>query len=745
MDGLAVIPADIALTQVSTSSPKVTLDPVTGAITVATVTPPGTYTVIYSICEKLNPTNCSTATATITVTPFINPVTESGTKPATGGTAITNVASNDMVNGEPAILVGSTSNATVSMNGIWPSGITLDPSTGAINVAVGTVPGTYPVTYQLCDKLTPQNCATMIDMVTVTASTDLSVVKTVDIAAPKVGQNVTFTITAKNNGPSDATAVIVKDVLPTGYTLVSAVPSIGTWTAPNWTIGSMSNGTTATLIIVAQVKVTGTYANTATIAGGESDPGAGNNSSTVIPIPEAVTDLSVVKNINKANPNVGDIVIFTISATNNGPSDATGVSLSDILPAGYTFVSATPSVGTWTTPIWTIGNLGNGITATLAIAAKVNDTGTYANTATLTGGQLDPTPANNASTVTPVVNHFPTANNDAITLVESGSVTGNASGNDHPSVDGGNVWTKATNPLHGTVTVKADGTYTYTPTPGYSGSDSFTYTITDANGDKSTATVIITVTPLSTYLLVNKHSSNVVQNSDGTFSMLYTLTLTNKMNAKMDSIHLTDDLTKVFTHGEEFTVTGITASGNLTSNGLYDGSSNINTISLTKVSYLAPNSSDSIMITLKINAHNYIGNIDNQATFDGTSSVIGKINNVYSDDPTNNGAVYPRPTVTEIPEIELVIPHAFSPNQDGHNDTYVVLHSNLLKLKFEVFNRWGNRVYLNNDYQNEWDGKGVDNFLGKDLPNGTYYYIIITTHSETNVVKKYSGYITLRR
>jgi len=54
-------------------------------------------------------------------------------------------------------------------------------------------------------------------------------------------------------------------------------------------------------------------------------------------------------------------------------------------------------------------------------------------------------------------------------------------------------------------------------------------------------------------------------------------------------------------------------------------------------------------------------------------------------------------------------------------------------------------VYLNNDYQNEWDGKGVDNFLGKDLPNGTYYYIIITTHSETNVVKKYSGYITLRR
>ncbi|MCB6099717.1 hypothetical protein, partial [Flavobacterium psychrophilum] len=46
---------------------------------------------------------------------------------------------------------------------------TLNPTTGAINVAVGTIPGVYPVTYQLCDKLTPQTCATIVDTVTVTA------------------------------------------------------------------------------------------------------------------------------------------------------------------------------------------------------------------------------------------------------------------------------------------------------------------------------------------------------------------------------------------------------------------------------------------------------------------------------------------------------------------------------------------------------------------------------------------------
>ncbi|MCB5984921.1 hypothetical protein LIT13_15100, partial [Flavobacterium psychrophilum] len=86
----------------------------------------------------------------------------------TGGVAILNVAANDVVNGLPATL-GVSGNATIATSGVWPSGITLNPATGAINVAVGTIPGVYPVTYQLCDKLTPQTCATIIDQVTVTA------------------------------------------------------------------------------------------------------------------------------------------------------------------------------------------------------------------------------------------------------------------------------------------------------------------------------------------------------------------------------------------------------------------------------------------------------------------------------------------------------------------------------------------------------------------------------------------------
>ncbi|MCB6077278.1 hypothetical protein, partial [Flavobacterium psychrophilum] len=132
----------------------ITLNPATGAINVAVGTIPGVYPVTYQLCDKLTPQTCATIIDQVTVTAVLNPVADSGvTAPSTGGEAIPNVAANDVVNGLPATL-GAAGNATVATSGVWPSGITLNPATGAINVAVGTIPGVYPVTYQLCDKLT---------------------------------------------------------------------------------------------------------------------------------------------------------------------------------------------------------------------------------------------------------------------------------------------------------------------------------------------------------------------------------------------------------------------------------------------------------------------------------------------------------------------------------------------------------------------------------------------------------------
>lgn len=128
-----------------------------------------------------------------------------------------------------------------------------------------------------------------------------------------------------------------------------------------------------------------------------------------------IADLSVNKTVNNTNPTVGSEVTFTITASNIGPDPASGVIVNDILPNGYTLVSATPSIGTWIAPNWNIGNLAVNATATLTIVARVNATGSYANTATISGAatQFDPVTSNNTSTVsiTPFNPCIPTLNN----------------------------------------------------------------------------------------------------------------------------------------------------------------------------------------------------------------------------------------------------------------------------------------------------------------------------------------------
>ena len=99
-------------------------------------------------------------------------------------------------------------------------------------------------------------------------------------------------------------------------------------------------------------------------------------------------------------------------------------------------------------------------------------------------------------TVNPV-NDVPVANDDNLTTDEDTALNGNLSVNDIASPDGGNVWSKKSDPAHGVVSVTSDGTFTYTPAENYNGSDNFEYKITDADGSVDTATVNITVNPVN--------------------------------------------------------------------------------------------------------------------------------------------------------------------------------------------------------------------------------------------------------
>ena len=240
------------------------------------------------------------------------------------------------------------------------------------------------------------------ESITVGNATDLVIGKTVDNGTPDEGDTVTFTVTVTNNGPAQATNVSIDDVLPAGLTIGSVTPSTGTWTAPTWTVGTLNNGASATLTIVADVDAGtagSTITNTVTnVALDQTDSNAtADDLSESVTVGNA-TDLVIGKTVDNGTPNEGDTVTFTVTVTNSGPAQATNVSIDDVLPAGLTVGSVTPSVGSYTAPTWTIGTLADGASATLTIIADV-DAGTSGSTITntVTNITLDQTDNNNTA------------------------------------------------------------------------------------------------------------------------------------------------------------------------------------------------------------------------------------------------------------------------------------------------------------------------------------------------------------
>ncbi|QDT08378.1 Large cysteine-rich periplasmic protein omcB precursor [Planctomycetes bacterium K23_9] len=339
----------------------------------------------------------------------------------TGPDAATGVTVSDPLPDGVTFVSSSPAGAYNPASGLWTIGTIASGNSATLDIVVtAETPGIKTNTAQVASAdqtdidSTPGNSVAAEDdqaaVTTTPASADLSLTKTVDDANPNVGQQVTFNISVTNGGPDAASNIDVRDTLPSGMSLVNATPSTGNFNNGTgiWTIPILAANSSATLVIQASVDAVGDKVNTAEIltssqfdpdsTPGNNDPSEDDQDSANLS-PQLV-DLALSKSIDNANPNIGDQIAYTLGLTNDGPSTATGVQVTDLLPTGLTFVSAVPTVGTYNASngIWEIGTVTAGATPTLVINATVDNSRGSTNEAEITAADQpdgDSTPGNN--------------------------------------------------------------------------------------------------------------------------------------------------------------------------------------------------------------------------------------------------------------------------------------------------------------------------------------------------------------
>ncbi len=429
------------LTFVAATASVGVYDDTTGAWTVGSLTTvtAATLQITATVASPDSRTNTASVTDSDQFDPDVANNSASATvSPTSADLALTKGVSDPNPNvGDQVVFTVTLTNAGpdtatgVTVTDLLPSGLTFVAATASVGVyddttgawTVGSLTTVTAATLQITatvatsssrtntatvansDQFDPDVANNSASATVSPTSADLALTKGVSDPNPNVGDQVAFTVTLTNAGPDTATGVTVTDLLPSGLTFVAATASAGVYddTTGIWTVGSLTTVTAATLQITATVASPDSRTNTATVANSDQfDPDVANNSASATVSPTSA-DLALTKGVSDPNPNVGDQVAFTVTLTNQGPDTATGVTVTDLLPAGLTFVAAIASAGVYddTTGIWTVGTVMVGFPATLQITATVGATGPLINTATVTDSdQFDPDPADNSASAT---------------------------------------------------------------------------------------------------------------------------------------------------------------------------------------------------------------------------------------------------------------------------------------------------------------------------------------------------------
>ena len=460
LGGVAVNPAAVVLSQVSTTSPNVTLDPATRAVSVAPGTPAGTYTLVYRICEVLNPANCDTASVVVTVlAPAIDAVDDAGTPVtgASGGVAVPNVLANDTLGGATPTL----STVALAFVSSTQPGVTLDASTGAVSVAAGTPAGTYALVYRICERLNPSNCDTATVTVTVTAA---RIVADDDTLGPVNGA-----------AGGNAGNVIGNDTLD-GRPIVLGAGGNATLTPV--TRGPLTVNADGT-VTVAPGTPAGTYTVTYTVCEVLNPSNCDTATVTVTVQPARI--IAIDDTIGPVNGGRGGVVPG-FSVVGNDTLNGAPITLG---PGGNATIA----------PV-TTGPLTVNADGTVTVAPNT-PAGTYTVTYTVCEAL---NPSNCATATVTVIVSAPaiTAADDTATVPQNTPVAIPVLRNDTvggaPANPAGVTVTIVTAPANGTVRVNADGTVTFTPNANFSGGDTFTYRVCETLNPSNCAVATVSVT-----------------------------------------------------------------------------------------------------------------------------------------------------------------------------------------------------------------------------------------------------------
>jgi uncharacterized repeat protein (TIGR01451 family) len=277
------------------------------------------------------------------------------------------------------------------------------------------------------DPNTANNSAT--GHVSFTASADLSITKVASANSGScpfcAGTNLTYTITASNAGPSTATGVVVKDTIPAQVAVLSVTPSAGSCTAGipgnplqplTCTVGNLVPSGSVTITVVAAISSSvpnGTVINNnASVSSNVADPNTGNNSATAAVTVVTNADLIIVKSSDKSIYKPSSQVTYTVTVTNNGPSDALAVVVTDNLPSikQASFKSDTGGCTKNATPptklVCNLGTIPFGTSRSFNIYELINgNQGSVSNTASVSSPTTDPNLSNNMSTRTVTIGH----------------------------------------------------------------------------------------------------------------------------------------------------------------------------------------------------------------------------------------------------------------------------------------------------------------------------------------------------